>query len=209
MSAAGGCGPDNADQIVLERPDVRVFRYLRLALVALAVTSTGAQADESPAVGEPEGYRLDEYRSPTPATLAGAATVDTEALRRLLASRDDVLLIDVLPAPRKPKDLRPSALWLPKTRRNIPGSIWLPNTGYGVLPAEEDEYFRRNLRRLTGDHMDHPLVFYCLADCWMSWNAAKRAVAWGYGKVYWYPDGTDGWAAAGLSLEDSEPVPLE
>jgi PQQ-dependent catabolism-associated CXXCW motif protein len=51
------------------------------------------------------------------------------------------------------------------------------------------------------------VVFYCLADCWMSWNAAKRAAAWGYTRVYWYRDGTDGWAAAKLPLVEAQPVP--
>jgi PQQ-dependent catabolism-associated CXXCW motif protein len=45
------------------------------------------------------------------------------------------------------------------------------------------------------------IVFYCLASCWMSWNAAKRALAIGYRRVAWYPDGTDGWAADHLPLE--------
>ena len=35
----------------------------------------------------------------------------------------------------------------------------------------------------------------------MSWNAAKRALALGYAHVAWYPEGADGWAAAGLPLE--------
>jgi PQQ-dependent catabolism-associated CXXCW motif protein len=42
-------------------------------------------------------------------------------------------------------------------------------------------------------------------ECWMSWNAAKRAVALGYARVHWYPDGTDGWAAAGLPLAEARP----
>ena len=41
----------------------------------------------------------------------------------------------------------------------------------------------------------------------MSWNAARRAVAWGYDSVIWYPDGTDEWEAAGLPLAPSSPVP--
>lgn len=209
MLIVGGSGPGHDGQILSVRARAIVEGFLCLALGTLAAASTGALADEGPAVPEPEGYRLEEYRSPTPATLAGAAVVDTRMLQRLLGAREDVILIDVLPAPRKPKNLRPGALWLPKERRNIPGSIWLANTGFGELPVEEEEYFRRNLRRLTGGDTDHPLVFYCLADCWMSWNAAKRALAWEYGKVYWYPDGTDGWAEAGLPLEHSEPVPLD
>ncbi len=52
-----------------------------------------------------------------------------------------------------------------------------------------------------------PLVFYCLKDCWMSWNAAKRALELGYKNVDWYPEGSDGWAAAGLPLEKRTPEP--
>jgi PQQ-dependent catabolism-associated CXXCW motif protein len=51
------------------------------------------------------------------------------------------------------------------------------------------------------------VVFYCLADCWMSWNAAKRAASWGYREVLWYRDGTDGWEAAGLPTEVLHPAP--
>jgi PQQ-dependent catabolism-associated CXXCW motif protein len=51
------------------------------------------------------------------------------------------------------------------------------------------------------------LVLYCLANCWMSWNAAKRALSLGYSDVAWYPEGTDGWFAALLPLEDATPEP--
>ena len=40
------------------------------------------------------------------------------------------------------------------------------------------------------------LVIYCQADCWMSWNAAKQALSYGYTNVAWYPEGTDGWQRA-------------
>jgi hypothetical protein len=36
---------------------------------------------------------------------------------------------------------------------------------------------------------------------------AGRAVALGYGNVAWYPEGSDGWAAAGLPLEKRIPQP--
>jgi rhodanese-related sulfurtransferase len=36
----------------------------------------------------------------------------------------------------------------------------------------------------------------------MSWNAARRAITeYGFEEVLWYPLGTDGWEAAGLSLQ--------
>ncbi len=184
-------------------------RYLRVALLLAGVLWPAASgvADQPAPVPEPDGYRLDDFRAPVPATLAGATVVTTQALRRMLERGDDVILIDVLPAPRKPPNLRPEAIWLPATRRNIPGSVWLPNTGYGILPVEEEDYLRRTLLRVTGGDARRPLVFYCLSDCWMSWNAAKRAISWGYANVHWYPDGTDGWADAGLPLEESVPTP--
>jgi rhodanese-related sulfurtransferase len=45
----------------------------------------------------------------------------------------------------------------------------------------------------------------------MSWNAAKRAAQYGYSQVYWYPDGSDGWEKAGLSLAEARPelLPLD
>ncbi|MGH6897467.1 MAG: quinoprotein dehydrogenase-associated putative ABC transporter substrate-binding protein [Geminicoccaceae bacterium] len=158
-------------------------------------------------VPEPEGFRMEAYRAPVPASLAGAATVGTAALQALLETAAPVL-IDVLPAPRPPQDRAGARLWRPKPRANIPGSVWLPNVGYGELSSEFQAYFDANLKRLTAGDRARRLVFYCQADCWMSWNAAKRAVQSGYGNVVWYPDGTDGWAAAGLPLEAAAPVPM-
>ena len=149
---------------------------------------------------------MSDFRTPVPCTLAGATVVSTEALR-LRLERDPPLLVDVLPSPRRPEGLAEGTLWLPPVRSNIPGTVWLPNTGFGELPVEEEAYLRTNLERLTGGDRARSIVFYCLAECWMSWNAARRAVEWGYGSVIWYPDGTDGWEAAGLPLAESSPVP--
>ena len=155
---------------------------------------------------EPSGYRMSDFRAPVPCTLAGGTVVTTEALRRLI-ERDSPLLVDVLPSPRRPAGLSEDAMWFPPERLSIPGSVWLPNTGFGELPVEEERYLRSNLDRLTGGDRSHPVVVFCLEDCWMSWNAARRALAWGYASVIWYPDGTDGWAAAGLPLAEVSPAP--
>ena len=39
----------------------------------------------------------------------------------------------------------------------------------------------------------------------MSWNAAKRAIEWGYASVLWYPLGADGWEADGRALTEATP----
>ncbi|HVR65530.1 MAG TPA: PQQ-dependent catabolism-associated CXXCW motif protein, partial [Verrucomicrobiae bacterium] len=165
-----------------------------------------ASADST--VPEPAGYRMDEYRAPTPVTLAGGTVLETSGVRQLIGE-SGVVLIDVLPQQKKPDNLPANTLWMPKKRENIPGSIWLPDVGRGALNAEVEEYYQRNLRELTAGDSSRKIVIYCLADCWMSWNAAKRAIEYGYTSVYWYPGGTDHWTAAGLPTEESQPVPME
>jgi PQQ-dependent catabolism-associated CXXCW motif protein len=155
---------------------------------------------------EPQGYRMDDYRTPTPETVAGGVVLDTDAAYELWKSGSAVW-IDVLPAPRRPANLPISALWMPVPHRDIPDSLWLPDIGRGALSPELETYFQDHLEAATRGQRDTAVVFYCLADCWMSWNAAKRAAAWGYTRVYWYPDGTDGWEAAKLPLTETEPVP--
>ena len=164
-------------------------------------------ATASPAaepVAEPPAFRVDDYRSPTPATLSGAAVIDTAAAKRLFDEKAAVF-VDTLPRAPKPKGLPAGTLWRPKPRADIPGSIWLVDTGYGDLAPVMEQYLRDGLERATKGDKARALVFYCLRDCWMSWNAAKRAVFLGYSGVNWYPDGTDGWVEAGLPLEPREP----
>jgi quinoprotein dehydrogenase-associated probable ABC transporter substrate-binding protein/PQQ-dependent catabolism-associated CXXCW motif protein len=173
----------------------------------LIEAAAGKRQGALEAVPEPEGFRMEAYRAPVPATLAGAVTVGTAELRALLETERPVL-IDVLPAPRPPADRAGARLWRPEPRANIPGSVWLPNVGYGDLAPEFQAYFEDNLERLTGGDRSRRLVIYCQTDCWMSWNAAKRAIRSGYDNVVWYPDGTEGWAAAGLPLAPATPVPM-
>jgi hypothetical protein len=47
------------------------------------------------------------------------------------------------------------------------------------LAMETENYFRLGLEPVTQRDGAKLLVFYCLRDCWMSWNAAKRALALG------------------------------
>ena len=75
------------------------------------------------------------------------------------------------------------------------------------LAMETENYFRLGLEPVTQSDGAKLLVFYCLRDCWMSWNAAKRALALGYKNVALYPHGTDGWEAAELPLQEAKPEP--
>lgn len=178
---------------------------LAAALLAAPIEAAllAAPAHAAP-VEEPPGFRLSDYRAPTPPGLAGAVTVDTDAVRALL-DRGGAVPIYVQKLDRSSL---PGAPWLlSKPFKQIPGSVWLPNVGLGAPDAATLSWFEAHLDRLTGGDRAHGLLFYCLSDCWLSWNAAKRAVLSGYTRVHWYPAGVDGWAESGLPTEDAHPLP--
>ena len=158
-------------------------------------------------IAPPERYRLEHYRAPTPCELPGAALVDATELKEIIDTEAPVL-IDVMPLLRTSETDFTGRWTVPEPRNNIPGSVWLPNVGHGRLDDEMAAYFENNIKELTGGDVDRPLVFYCFIDCWMSWNAARRALEFGYRRVIWYPDGTDGWKEIGAPLALATPRPL-
>lgn len=172
-----------------------------LAIVLLSLLPLAGVAQQVP---EPPGYRMEHYRSPVPDRLTGGEVVGPEEANDLWKS-GGVAFIDVLPQAPKPANLPKGMIWRDKPRHAIPGSIWLPNVGYGAIADVTAEYFRKGLEKATGGDRAHPVVFYCLEDCWMSWNAAKRAIEWGYTSVYWLPEGTDGWQLWDYPMERIRP----
>jgi PQQ-dependent catabolism-associated CXXCW motif protein len=178
----------------------------KAAALSLAVLTLTATALAQDGVAEPEGYRSDNYRAPVPATLSGARVLTTDQAKAVWGA-GGAAFIDVLPRPPKPANLPAGTIWRDKPRFNIPGSLWLPDTGYGALAAATEDYLKQGLAKATGGDKTKLLVVYCQASCWMSWNAAKRALSYGYANVAWYPDGTDGWEAADLPLVEAQPEP--
>ncbi|MEP9354486.1 PQQ-dependent catabolism-associated CXXCW motif protein [Xanthobacter sp. KR7-65] len=176
---------------------------LTVALTFAFLTPSPAHAEPPP---EPDGYRMDAYRAPVPATLAGARVLDTEQAAALWRAQK-AAFVDVLPRPPRPANLPAGTVWRDQPRPSIPGAMWLPNTGFGALSEETEAYLRAGLGAATRGDVNAPLVIFCQRECWMSWNAAKRAIAYGYRDVSWFPEGTEGWAAAGLPLEPVEPHP--
>ncbi len=194
-----------------------------LSLMALSITTAIAPTAVSPVAAaslnegagqmtqaapppEPNSYRTDNYRTPVPLTLKGARILSTPDAVKLWSAKTAVF-IDVYPHPPKPAGLPAGTIWRESSHMTIEDAEWLPNVGYGVLSPEHDAYFRRNLSALTKGNKAKPLVFFCLRNCWMSWNAAKRALSYGYSNVAWYRDGTDGWQEAGGLIVDAHPRP--
>ena len=182
-------------------------RAMLLGGLSSLVLLAAAAVAGSTTIEEPAGYRLDDYQSGPPLTVAGRPALETAAARQLWEAHA-AAFIDVLPAPRRPDKLAPNAVWAPLPHRDIPGSEWLPDVGRGTLSDPLEGWFRASLERIAAGNKAAVLVFYCRADCWMSWNATKRALAWGYTGAEWYRAGTDGWEAAGLPLADAK-LPAE
>jgi PQQ-dependent catabolism-associated CXXCW motif protein len=178
----------------------------RAALLAMVLAIPSGPLPAQAPVPEPSDYRTEDYRAPTPVTLRGARTVTT-AQAHAVWKAGEAAFIDVLPHAPRPANLPVETIWRERERLDIPGSVWLPDTGYGALAPATEDYFRRGLEQATGGNKDKLIVIYCQRDCWMSWNAGKRALTLGYRNVAWYPEGTEGWQEAELPMEKAVPMP--
>ncbi|WP_371722505.1 PQQ-dependent catabolism-associated CXXCW motif protein [Bradyrhizobium sp. KBS0727] len=177
-----------------------------LAGLVLATVGSTVPARAQERAPEPEQYRTENYRAPVPATLAGGRALTTAEAETIWRAKTGIF-IDVLPRAPRPPNLPEGTVWRDKPRLSIPGSVWLPDTGYGKLSVATEDYLKQGIKRSSGGNDAVLLVIYCQADCWMSWNAAKRILSYGYRNVAWYPEGTDGWEFAGLPLAESQPEP--
>ena len=171
-----------------------------------AVHSDDPAAVKAPTVPEPDGYRMDEYRKPVPATLKGAKVLSPDQASELW-TKNAAVFIDVYPKAPKPDNLPAGTFWREPTHQSIENAKWVPNVGYGTLGAPIEDYFKHQLEALSGGDKAKPLVFFCLRNCWMSWNAGKRAMTYGYSNVMWFSEGTDAWQEIGQPVVEARPEP--
>jgi PQQ-dependent catabolism-associated CXXCW motif protein len=164
-----------------------------LSLLLLLVFFAPARSE---AVREPEGFWNGPINSDVPATITGGKIIHAQELAQLL-KQSEPLVIDVSNESKRPPGMAPDAPWLPLPQEVIPGSVWLPGAGMADIAPETDVLFRKLLSQSTGGDLDHPVVIYCHERCWLSFNAAKRAIGYGYRRVHWFPEGVEGWRAAG------------
>jgi len=129
------------------------------------------------------------YHAPTPMTIPGARVIKTLELKALLDTNKNILIVDVLDS---------------KSRKSIPGALWMPGAGDGQFYAAEKERFSAVLEKVSGGDKARPIVFLCLSsECWLSYNAALHALEAGYKDVIWYRGGTNSWN--GASFESTIP----
>ncbi|MBK6585520.1 MAG: sulfurtransferase [Gammaproteobacteria bacterium] len=121
---------------------------------------------------------------PTPTSIPGGQVISTQELMALVQGKQTPhFLFDVLGGPE-----------------SLPGAIpAVPASQAGSFNDQTQQQFGAFLQQTTQGRTDTPLVFYCLSNqCWMSYNAALRAINMGYTKVLWYRGGIEAWKAAGM-----------
>ena len=116
--------------------------------------------------------------APTPASIPGGQVITTAGVLDLQRRQIPHVLIDVLGGP----DMLPNA---------IPGA-WMSQPG--TFTDQVQTRATAMLMQATQGRKDTPLVFYCLSPhCWMSYNAALRAINAGFTNVLWYRGGVEAW----------------
>ncbi len=165
------------------------------ALPAGAQPPAFADEDRDWGVAPTGKLRLSGYHAPTPREVPKARTIGTVELKALLERDPQVVLVDVLGNPPHP---------------TLPGAAWLPNAGLGDFFGGETAKLEAALDKLSGGDRERPLVFFCLsAECWLSYNASLRALAFGYRNVIWYRGGVEAWKAANYPMSLSVPYPWD
>ncbi|WP_240653220.1 rhodanese-like domain-containing protein [Sphingomonas crocodyli] len=149
------------------------------------------------------GYRIAQYRGVVADAPAGVDRITAAQVVALV--RDHAILIDVTPAEGGIRDPQSGRWRLAMPHHTIRGAYWFPEAGRGALAPDIERWFVGGVDRLGGRRRDKTLIVFCLADCWMSWNAARRLKQAGFGDVRWFADGLDGWRDAGQATKRVEP----
>lgn len=127
---------------------------------------------------------------PTPASIPGGQLITTKGLVALVQGKQaPYMLFDVLGGPQ-----------------TLPGAIPAVVLAQpGSFNDQISQQFGQMLQQATQGRKDAPLIFYCLStQCWMSYNAALRAINLGYTNVLWYRGGLEAWQQAGLPTQPAQ-----
>lgn len=159
---------------------------------ARLVAPSFADEDKDGGTAPQSSLRTGNLSAPTPNSIPqGSVIATTELVRLMTAPRPPVLI-----------DVQYRRGYLAPT---IPGALWIDGAGGGDWAVQETgklpaRLFRDAMERLAPDK-SAPVAFFCGGPkCWLSYNAALRAIALGYRQVIWYRGGVAAWIAAGLPL---------
>lgn len=132
------------------------------------------------------------YHAPTPTTIPGATVVSTADVEQLMQRNPAPVLLNVLDNKR--------------AEPTIPSAVRLARAGRGgEFDDKIQDKLAGELDRLTGGDKARPIITFCRSsECWLSYNAALRALKLGYTNVLWYRGGINAWKEAGKpTVEDA------
>ena len=165
--------------------------------------ATVSVAGQGTAFDPATGYRTSAYRAIVPGPPRGVKRIGVAEVAKL-ADAKRTILIDVVPAEGGVRG--PDGHWrLSREESGIPGAHWFPEAGRGAVDPEIERWFLAGVRDLRAKQPRAPLIVFCLADCWMSWNAALRLKRAGFRDVRWFGEGADGWRDQGRPLVPMTP----
>ena len=152
------------------------------------VAHSGVQTFELQDFGVPPIAHLytGAMHGPTPVSIPGGRVVTTADVIAFTQRGGGYVLLDVL-----------------GSGETLPGAI---SAVSAHRAGTFNDAVQGQLASLLGQHTQGnrtlPLIFYCQSPrCWMSYNAALRAINLGYRDVRWYRGGIDAWKRAGLSTQ--------
>jgi PQQ-dependent catabolism-associated CXXCW motif protein len=189
---AGAFKPARGPEREAKAEKVTEDRLLQIAKDQQARLAARSFADEDRDWGVPPTAQLRTGRmhAPTPREIPGGRTIRTLEVRAMQSQSPAPVLVDALDG---------------SGHRTIPGAHWISGAGEGAGNAAS-ERLRADLEKLTAGDKAVSLVFFCLsAECWLSYNAALRAIGLGYTNVHWFRGGTEAWRRAGFETREAVP----
>lgn len=184
---------------------IRLFLLTISVFLATFVLSPSLLYAEPGLFGS-DGYRITRYRGKVPDIAGNSTLLSADQLNQLRLDTN-ILMLDV--SGIRYYDITENGDFItPERHHSIPGAVWLPVIGWGILEPWQQEYMDQSVRKLTGDNFAAPIAVFCKVDCWLGWNVVRRLEAAGYRNLYWFPGGTDVWQDNGLPLQDITPFAL-
>jgi PQQ-dependent catabolism-associated CXXCW motif protein len=131
---------------------------------------------------------------PTPTSLPGGRLVTTREIH------------DMVRRSQGDRATAPRVFDILGGQERLPGALLaLPAAQPGSFDDATQREFGNFLQGVTQGRRDLPMIFYCAStQCWLSYNAALRAVRLGYTNVLWYRGGLEAWKRAGLPLQTAD-----
>ena len=170
-----------------------------------ALVRAQASAADAP-LFDPQGFRRARYRAPVDRLPAPAGRITLAGALRLKPGKT-ALFLDVLPAEGGVRNPATGRWALATPHDSIPDALWFPEVGRAPPDPALWEDFLAAVRAARARHPHWPILVFCRADCWMSWNAARRLAMAGVPGVFWFAEGIDGWHDAARALAPATPWP--